>query len=305
MRELICFVLFFWSVPNIDGYYDSSLGRWLNVDPDAEQYQSWNAYQYTFNGPLNYIDPDGRGPWLWVTRWALRVVGVGNSGSKLARTYAAMNTAGRITRVNSFQRALQVTAASNRAKALLTVGNVGLGASLANEIFTTPDIDFGTYEIFPVLPDGTLVMPRGVDTLPPEDAVLILNPPVVELFVEGFDTRVPEFPSIVLSNMIITSIADAKYREIVAVFKKMKTNLILSRDVGKLTYDPDEFGNILVPQGQVVDYDILVDSLLDMAEEIGQVYKLKDLIEDLQAKGRDDYAKIFKDYLKDRSVLKN
>src|SRR5690606_27841506 len=42
--------------------YDSRLGRWLSVDPLAEQFPGWTPYNYTMNNPINLIDPDGREP---------------------------------------------------------------------------------------------------------------------------------------------------------------------------------------------------------------------------------------------------
>ncbi|MBV6496997.1 MAG: hypothetical protein DYH05_08735 [Acidobacteria bacterium ACB1] len=45
-------------------YYSSKLGRFYSVDPESagaiEDYpQSWNAYAYVGNNPLNFTDPDG------------------------------------------------------------------------------------------------------------------------------------------------------------------------------------------------------------------------------------------------------
>gem|GEM_PF-3427769 len=41
-------------------YYDSRLGRWLQVDPLAEKYPGWSPYNYALNNPLIIIDPNGK-----------------------------------------------------------------------------------------------------------------------------------------------------------------------------------------------------------------------------------------------------
>ncbi|NAS29702.1 hypothetical protein GTQ40_01845 [Flavobacteriaceae bacterium R38] len=40
--------------------YDQALGRWMNLDPLAENYYYDSPYVYTTNNPILYIDPDGR-----------------------------------------------------------------------------------------------------------------------------------------------------------------------------------------------------------------------------------------------------
>ena len=41
-------------------YYDPKWSIWISVDPLAEKYSGWSPYHYTYNNPINFIDPDGR-----------------------------------------------------------------------------------------------------------------------------------------------------------------------------------------------------------------------------------------------------
>jgi RHS repeat-associated protein len=43
-------------------YYDAALGRWLSVDPMADDYPRWSPYAYSMDNPLKYIDPTGMAP---------------------------------------------------------------------------------------------------------------------------------------------------------------------------------------------------------------------------------------------------
>ncbi|MFE7087886.1 RHS repeat-associated core domain-containing protein, partial [Sphingobacterium spiritivorum] len=41
-------------------FYDAVIGRFTTMDPHGEKYAAWSPYNYTFNDPINTVDPDGR-----------------------------------------------------------------------------------------------------------------------------------------------------------------------------------------------------------------------------------------------------
>lgn len=43
--------------------YDPALGRWMTVDHESDRGPHFSPYNYSFNNPIRYLDPDGDWPW--------------------------------------------------------------------------------------------------------------------------------------------------------------------------------------------------------------------------------------------------
>lgn len=125
-------------------YYDTRIGRFLQIDPKAQKYPGWSPYNYAANNPILNLDPDGKEVRVYTEKLNSNAGGGGLNGYIVAAVGAR----------HSFMR---VT--TDKINVILELGGPQFGSDKGNPMAKDAMYETGTR---PDQQEHTVERPKGV-----------------------------------------------------------------------------------------------------------------------------------------------